>query len=195
MQKAVQKTIVFVTHDMDEALKMADKVILMRRGRIEQMGPPEEIQENPASDFVRSFLGEDRLAKITPDMSVESLVQEPYLRVLAAQKASAVLDQMEDLNLDTAQVVDDKGRWVGMVVPKRARALARNGGTIARAVRKDRRLDIGTATISDAAAMLADLDLPVPILDGQGRLLGIVDSSGIARLAIGRLCRKGGEAR
>jgi osmoprotectant transport system ATP-binding protein len=174
---------------------MADKVILMRRGRIEQMGSPEEIQENPASDFVRNFLGEDRLAQITPDMGIESLVQDPYLRVLATQKAAAVLDQMEDLNLDTAQVVDDKGKWVGMVVPRRAKALARDGGTIAKAVRKDRRLNIEEATISDAAAMLADMDLPVPVLDGRGHLLGIVDSSGIARLAIGRLCRKGGEAR
>ncbi|QVL36221.1 ABC transporter ATP-binding protein [Aminirod propionatiphilus] len=195
MQKSVKKTIVFVTHDMNEALKMADRVILMRRGKVEQMGSPVEIQTNPVNDFVRTFLGEDRLAQITPDMGIESLVQDPYLRVQATEKAADVLSRMEDLNLDTGQVVDDKGKWIGMVVPRRAKALARDGGTIARAVRKDRHLNIEEATISDAAAMLADMDLPVPVLDGKGHLLGIVDSSGIARLAIGRLCRKGGETR
>ncbi len=195
MQKSVKKTIVFVTHDMDEALKMADRVILMRRGKVEQMGSPVEIQTNPVNDFVRTFLGEDRLAQITPDMGIESLVQDPYLRVQAAEKAADVLSRMEDLNLDTGQVVDDEGRWVGMIVPRRAKAMAREGGVIARAVRKDRHLRIDDATVSDAAAMLADMDLPVPVLDGNGQLLGIVDSSGIARLAIGRLCRKGGTKR
>ncbi|NCC59175.1 MAG: ATP-binding cassette domain-containing protein, partial [Synergistales bacterium] len=124
MQKSVKKTIVFVTHDMDEALKMADRVILMRRGKVEQMGSPVEIQTNPVNDFVRTFLGEDRLAQITPDMGIESLVQDPYLRVQAAEKAADVLSRMEDLNLDTGQVVDDEGRWVGMIVPRRAKAMA-----------------------------------------------------------------------
>ncbi|WP_203334148.1 ABC transporter ATP-binding protein [Planococcus beigongshangi] len=61
LQQEIRKTIVFVTHDMDEALKLADQVVLMREGRIEQIGTPQELINNPANDFVKSFIGVDRI--------------------------------------------------------------------------------------------------------------------------------------
>lgn len=63
LQKRIQKTIVFVTHDMDEALKIADNIIIMREGKIEQMATPAELIEHQATDFVRDFIGQDRIAK------------------------------------------------------------------------------------------------------------------------------------
>ena len=61
LQQEIQKTIVFVTHDMDEALKIADSIIVMREGKIEQIGTPQELISNPANDFVKSFIGLDRI--------------------------------------------------------------------------------------------------------------------------------------
>ncbi|MFX3674961.1 MAG: ABC transporter ATP-binding protein [Paenisporosarcina sp.] len=61
LQKRIQKTIVFVTHDMDEALKIADTIIVMREGEIEQVGSPEQLIEAPATDFVRNFIGQERI--------------------------------------------------------------------------------------------------------------------------------------
>lgn len=61
LQQEIQKTIVFVTHDMDEALKIADQVVVMREGRIEQIATPQELINNPANDFVRSFIGLERI--------------------------------------------------------------------------------------------------------------------------------------
>lgn len=61
LQREIQKTIVFVTHDMDEALKIADKIILMRDGEVEQVGTPQELISNPANDFVKSFIGVERI--------------------------------------------------------------------------------------------------------------------------------------
>lgn len=63
LQQKIQKTIVFVTHDMDEALKIADMIILMKDGKIEQMGTPEEIIHSPANEFVTQFIGSERLEK------------------------------------------------------------------------------------------------------------------------------------
>ncbi|PKR77258.1 glycine/betaine ABC transporter ATP-binding protein [Halalkalibacillus sediminis] len=59
----LKKTIVFVTHDMDEALKIADRVVILRSGEVEQIGTPEEVLRQPASDFIRSFLGEERITR------------------------------------------------------------------------------------------------------------------------------------
>ncbi|WP_172370664.1 ATP-binding cassette domain-containing protein [Sporosarcina jiandibaonis] len=63
LQKKIKKTIVFVTHDMDEALEIADEIIIMREGQIEQMATPDELIEHQATDFVRDFIGQDRIAR------------------------------------------------------------------------------------------------------------------------------------
>lgn len=61
LQQRIQKTIVFVTHDMDEALKIADHIIVLRAGEIEQIGSPDELINEPANEFVREFIGQDRI--------------------------------------------------------------------------------------------------------------------------------------
>lgn len=191
IQSRMKKTIIFVTHDMDEALKLGDKVVIMRRGKIEQMGTPGEVQAAPVNDFVRNFLGEDRLSQIMPDSPVTSLIEEPYLEILPKEKASDVLEKMEDMSLESCQVIDAEGRWKGMAVMKATKIVARKNGNILEAASKDRKLYVTEATMKDAAEMLSDQDLPVPVLGEDGEFLGIVSSGGIARLAIGRLQRKG----
>ena len=63
LQREIQKTIVFVTHDMDEALKIADTIVVMRAGQVEQIGTPDELVAEPANDFVRNFIGTERIER------------------------------------------------------------------------------------------------------------------------------------
>ncbi|MDB5055133.1 MAG: glycine/betaine transporter ATP-binding protein [Bacilli bacterium] len=70
LQKTIKKTIVFVTHDMDEALKIADRICLMQGGEIVQLGTPVEILQKPANNFVVDFIGPKRLQKNLKDMNV-----------------------------------------------------------------------------------------------------------------------------
>jgi osmoprotectant transport system ATP-binding protein len=63
LQRKIKKTIVFVTHDMDEALEIADEIIIMREGQIEQLATPDELIEHQATDFVRDFIGQNRIAR------------------------------------------------------------------------------------------------------------------------------------
>lgn len=194
LNKSLRKTIVFVTHDMDEALKLADRVVLMRQGKIEQMGSPEEIQNAPANDFVRSFIGEDRLASISPESSLETLLHDPFLRVAPGEDPRDVLERMEDDGLETAQVVDARGNWVGMLYLPVLKRTLRNGGTLRDAVRRNRKLIFEEAVIRDAAEMLADMDLSIPVVNRENVFLGVVTSGSLARLAIGRLSRSRKEA-
>lgn len=193
LQKTVRKTIVFVTHDMDEALRIADKIVLMRQGRIEQVGSPDELQNDPANDFVRSFIGEDRLSQISPDSSVEILVQDPILKVSPKRSAADVLDLMEDEGCETAQVVDTSGTWRGMALLWLLKRAAKQNGSVTDGVRKDRKLYVEDAVLRDAAEMLADQDLPIPVVDENGEFRGIVTQAGVARLTIGRLTREHGK--
>lgn len=63
LQQEIHKTIVFVTHDMDEALKIADNIIVMKKGQVEQTGTPQELIDRPASEFVRDFIGAERIKR------------------------------------------------------------------------------------------------------------------------------------
>ncbi len=195
LQKKVQKTIIFVTHDMDEALKMADRVVLMRQGRIEQLGTPAELQNSPATEFVRNFIGEDRLAQLSPEDPVEGLYREPWLLVSPKERPGDVLEKLEDLGGDTAQMLDPRtGKWLGMIHMPLLKKTLRSGGELKEALRKNRKLYVEDANLRDVATLLADQDIPIPILREDETFLGIITSSDMARLAIGRLGRnaKGG---
>ncbi|MDK2823127.1 MAG: osmoprotectant transport system ATP-binding protein [Clostridia bacterium] len=190
LQKKLKKTIIFVTHDIDEALKLADRIVIMRQGRVEQIDTPSELKNNPVNDFVKAFIGEERLAKISPEAPIDIIIEEPGLKVLPDTKASLVLNHLEDIGPESAQVVDRNGKWLGMAIVPDIKKVAKLGGYIKEAVRLERKLYIEEATLRDAAEMLADRDLPVPILDENNIFLGVVTHNGIARLTISRLQRK-----
>ena len=190
MQKQMRKTIVFVTHDMDEALKMADRVVIMRRGKIEQAGTPSELQENPANDFVRNFIGEDRLSQISADAPIDILLEEPLHTVRREMKAADVLDQIEELGLEAAQVTDTSGKWYGMTTLPLLKQAVKSGKTVQDAVKMERKLYLEDAELRDAAEMLADQSLPVPVVNQQGALQGVITEAGMAQLTISRLRRK-----
>ncbi len=70
LQRTLDKTIVFVTHDMDEAIKLADRIVILKAGEIVQVGTPDEILRNPANEFVEEFIGKDRLLQTRPNVEL-----------------------------------------------------------------------------------------------------------------------------
>lgn len=188
LQKDLKKTIVFVTHDMGEALRISDRIVILRKGRVEQEGTPEEIQNSPKNDFVRSFIGEDRLSRMSPDDPVESIIEDPWGKADPWESAAEVLERMEENDREFIQVIDPKsGQWLGMALLGRVRRAASAGETILKGVNRDRKLYAGEATLRDAAEMLSDRDISIPVLDGDGRFIGVITSTALARLAVERL--------
>lgn len=189
IQSNLHRTIIFVTHDIDEALKLADEIVLMRNGRVEQIGSPDELQQNPANAFVESFIGEDRLAQITPEGGIDALVEQAPLILKASSGPEKALERMENVGRETAQVVDEKGLWKGMVWLNDIKNAERYGRPMASTYRTKRRLSIEHARIREAATLLAESSEPIPVVDEQGRLEGIVTDAGFARMTIARLTR------
>ncbi|MDQ7096404.1 betaine/proline/choline family ABC transporter ATP-binding protein [Desulfosporosinus sp. PR] len=106
LQQNIKKTIVFVTHDMDEALKIADKICIMHTGRIVQQAEPEYILRHPANEFVQSFIGEKRLdqAGILPELNevmAKAITAGPNRGLAAAVKI------MQTHKVDSLLIVDD----------------------------------------------------------------------------------------
>jgi osmoprotectant transport system ATP-binding protein len=116
IQERLKKTIVFVTHDIDEAIKMADRIaILNRGGLIEQYASPEQILREPANDFVKRFVGVERGLKRLALIDVSEIDVEEGPVVSSSTPSKDALEAMEKFGLDWAAVVDDgelRG-WVG----------------------------------------------------------------------------------
>jgi len=181
LQQKLDKTIVFVTHDMDEALKLADTIIFMEAGRIVQMASPEEMLEHPASDLVRSFLGKHAAGDLPPTR-VESFMRT---NVLSVRKDRGVLECAERMargNVDTLLVTDQDKRYLGVVSIGDIRRWGQDLRSIEPLVRQTAR----TARVGDEAKECFDylLDSGAPyvvVLNEDGTIAGIVTKTSVAR--------------
>lgn len=116
LQRDVKKTIVFVTHDMDEALKIADRVCIMQAGKVVQIDSPEKILRRPANEFVRNFLGEDRLhqAETVALPTLQSLLIKP-ISILYKRGLAESLKTMQKNRVDSLIVVNESDTYLGVV--------------------------------------------------------------------------------
>ncbi|MGG1599726.1 betaine/proline/choline family ABC transporter ATP-binding protein [Paenibacillus naphthalenovorans] len=116
LQKSIHKTIVFVTHDMDEALKISDRIAIMNQGEIVQFDTPEAILRQPANDFVRGFIGEKRLAaaKKSAETVLDVMVSQSST-LTPEHRIKDALAVAEASSLDAVLVTDKDDRLVGYV--------------------------------------------------------------------------------
>ncbi|MGB6177749.1 betaine/proline/choline family ABC transporter ATP-binding protein [Carnobacterium sp.] len=116
LQKELDKTIVFVTHDMDEALKLADRIVIMQEGKVVQFDTPDNILSAPANQFVEDFIGEDRLIQARPNIqTVEQVMLKNPASVTPGKSISDAIKIMRDRRVDTLLVTDDAGILKGYV--------------------------------------------------------------------------------
>ncbi|NQD67195.1 betaine/proline/choline family ABC transporter ATP-binding protein [Bacillus haikouensis] len=108
LQQKLGKTIVFVTHDMDEALKLADRIVIMRDGQLVQCGSPDEILRNPADEFVEEFIGKDRLVQVKPTIQTVEQIMNPKPITISPEKTlSEAIQLMKEQRVDSLLVVND----------------------------------------------------------------------------------------
>ncbi|MFT8322423.1 MAG: betaine/proline/choline family ABC transporter ATP-binding protein [Bacillus sp. (in: firmicutes)] len=116
LQKTLDKTIVFVTHDMDEAIKLADRIVILRAGEIVQVGTPDEILRNPADEFVEEFIGKDRLIQTGPNVEfVEQIMNKQPISITEEKTLSEAISLMKENRVDSLLVVDETNRLKGYV--------------------------------------------------------------------------------
>ncbi|TBW74162.1 CBS domain-containing protein, partial [Staphylococcus epidermidis] len=110
LQKKLGKTFIFVTHDMDEAIKLADKICIMSKGQIVQYDTPDNVLRYPANDFVREFIGQNRLIQDRPNMrTVEDAMIKP-ITIQADDSLNDAVNIMRNLRIDPIFVVNNKHR-------------------------------------------------------------------------------------
>ena len=116
LQERLGKTIVFVTHDMDEALKLASRIAIMDNGKVIQFDTPESILQKPANEFVEELLGEDRLLQAKPDTTtVGEIMMHTAVSITPEKSLQNAIRLMREKRVDTLLVVDDENILKGFV--------------------------------------------------------------------------------
>lgn len=118
LQEELKKTIIFVTHDMDEALKIADKICIMKDGKVAQYDTPENILRNPASDFVRDFIGSDRVWNNPEFIKAKDIMIKDPVAVKGKRTILQGIEIMRSSKVDSLLVVDKDNLLKGIVTVK-----------------------------------------------------------------------------
>lgn len=176
LQQSLGKTIIFVTHDMDEALKLADRVVIMRDGKLVQTGTPDEILRNPVDEFVEEFIGKERLIQARPDIQTVEQVMNPNPVTITLDKSlSESIQLMKERRVDSLLVVDERNVLKGYIDVeildqnrKKAKQVQDVLETNIYTVKKE---DLLRDTIRK---ILKKGMKYVPVIDKEGHLVGIV---------------------
>jgi len=172
LRSKVKKTVVFITHDLLEALTLGDRVAIMRDGIVVQLGTPEEIVTKPADDYVREFVKDVPRGKVMP---VNTIMEEPPLVTDGEQPVSAVIKEMDKKGVDFAFAVNSDGVYEGVFTLKQA-IDARDDGLTKTGEVASREFPTTSpdAPLEQCLSLVAENDTPVAVLDNKQHLVGIV---------------------
>ena len=171
LQASLNKTIIFITHDLNEAMRLGDRIAVMRAGRIVQIGTAEEILQDPANDYVAQFVQDvDRTRVLTASTVMES----PRTVVVDTGGPRAALRTMREAQTSAAFVVSRDGRLRGSIRDEVAQAAVNRGS-------KDLTDGLETPAAVSPDTLLAELfapsaesPLPLAVVDSNDRLLGVI---------------------
>jgi len=119
LQKKIQKTICFVTHDIDEAIKMGDKIAILNQGKLVQYDTPENILFNPKNEFVEDFVGSDRSLKVLNLLKVNEIMKENIPTATTDSSAEEVLEKINESRQSYILIIDKEEKLVGYVNKER----------------------------------------------------------------------------
>ncbi|HEY4537772.1 MAG TPA: ABC transporter ATP-binding protein [Erysipelothrix sp.] len=180
LQTEMNKTIVFVTHDMDEALQLADKIVVMSEGKIVQVGSPQEIIMNSNNEFVEELIGEERLNQAAFEYdSVEKIMLKNPITIHENEKVSKLAEIMRESKVDDILIVDDEYKLKGRV-DLYALTQNKNPNNLVKDLKKKVTFVLNTTSIKDAIYYIHDLGYRnLSVVDDEGHLVGLVTRSSI----------------
>ncbi|MBC1331319.1 betaine/proline/choline family ABC transporter ATP-binding protein [Listeria booriae] len=176
LQRELGKTIIFVTHDMDEAIKLADRIVIMRGGEVVQFDTPDEILRNPADKFVEDFIGKDRLIEARPNVTnVEQIMNKAPVSITADKSLQAAIQLMKDRRVDTLLVTDDQNVLKGIIDVEAIEHNRRTATSVVDILDKNVFYVRKDALLRDTMQRILKRGFKyVPVVDEKNRLVGIV---------------------
>ncbi len=181
LQEKMGKTIVFVTHDMDEALKLATKIVIMSHGKVVQCDTPENILKNPANEFVRELIGEERLIHSQQDyITVGEVVNQQAISITPDKSVSEAIRLMREKRVDTLLVVDKQNVLRGFIDVEMINNQRGRTTIVGDILNSDVFFIRDTALLRNAIQKILKRGLKyVPVVDKDKKLIGIITRSSL----------------
>lgn len=182
LQREYPKTIVFVTHDIAEAIKLADRIVLLNNGVIEQVGTARELLLEPKTEYVSKFLGERRIWKSPWLLRCQDVMSERVYSISQDAPLSEALTMIEDDSVEAIMVLDSNGAAVGKLTEK---ILMRHMGddTVAKAMKQRFVFASEKTPLHDAVKLMNEKDiLYLPIVDEAMRMKGMLSMTDLLKI-------------
>lgn len=178
IQQEIRKTIVFVTHDIYEAIKMGDKIALMKEGRLVQYGTPAELIYRPQDRFVEDFVGADRALKGLQLIRVKEVMKASPPTMKADENVVAAEERMKQDGVDWLVVISDDGEFLGWV----SRPDLGSGETVRDVMRPISTASTANTVLNEALSLMLSSGLTaLAVVDRDNRLEGVLSFDDIRR--------------
>ncbi|WP_239615429.1 quaternary amine ABC transporter ATP-binding protein [Cohnella mopanensis] len=191
LQNTMRKTIIFITHDLDEALRIGDRIALMKDGAVVQIGTPEEILTHPANAYVERFVEDVDLSKVLTASHVmiraETITMDRGPRV--------ALQLMRDRGISNLYVVDKSRQLIGVVTAEDSAAAIKSGKALDEILIRDTPIVSPDVLLGELFDVVSSAKIPVAVVDDRQRLLGIIIRGAVLSALSGNSGSEAGESR
>lgn len=175
LQVKFNKTFIMVTHDMDEAIKLADRIVIMSHGEVTQVDTPNNILRNPANDFVKDFIGENRLIQTTPNIKTVDEAMNKPISITPEKSIGEAINLMRTKRVDTLFIVDEQNVLVGYVDIEDLSEAHKKHLSLSRIMNHNVYFVRTGVYLQDTVRTILKRNIRViPVLDKQDKLLGVI---------------------
>ncbi|MCD5311014.1 quaternary amine ABC transporter ATP-binding protein [Kineosporia babensis] len=172
LQRDLNRTVVFVTHDLNEAMRLGDRIMIMRDGQVVQLGTAQEILSSPADSYVSEFIADvDRSRVIT----AETVMREPLLTARLTDSPQDVLRRVSNVEGLGVYVLDSRGQVAGVAHAEQLAAAIGRSRTTLEGCLSDEYLTVAAdAPLNDLCSLVGHHVVPLGVIDSEQRLIGVV---------------------
>jgi len=180
LQEKEKRTIVFISHDLDEAIRIGDRIAIMQNGEVVQIGTPEEIINEPANDYVRSFF---KGVDVTSVLNASHIVRKirPTIINKESTGVKSALQYISDFDEDYAYFIEKSGKYIGILTLESLKEQKKLGGSIHDAVIAEEPID-EDMQISDFITHVAEHTFPTAVIDNNGKYKGTISKSRLLKV-------------
>ena len=178
LQEKMKRTIVFITHDLDEAIKLGDRIAIMKDGEVVQVGTPEEILTDPANDYVTRFTESVDRGRVVTASSI--MLTQPIVVRIRKDGPEAIIRKMREKRLYALPMIGTDEQFLGEIRLKDVLRLRKEGARdISSIVMKEVPSVLESMTVEDMLPLLPKVQQALPVVDENNRLKGVVSTSAI----------------
>ncbi len=177
LRSEIQQTVVFITHDLMEALRLGDRIAIMKDGEIVQIGTPQQIVGEPADDYVSEFVKDVPRGQV---IAVRSVMERPAVTITIERSLEDTLAALQKQDATAGFIVDGFRKYIGTVTTSDVEAAIESGATqVSELINLDSPCCSPTTTLDECLQLVAEHDTPLAVVNNRGHLIGIATKTAL----------------